>query len=377
MNFSLYIFGTPNGYDQYPLDSNSTKFQEILTSCNSESQLSVLRDNQLIQYVYVRKISSNDGFCWGFGFALVVTGVYCLNCHTLNDLFETAFYDVLLKGKLFRYQGNSFSYQVSKFADDINEIKRINTFFKSKLEYELGDLFVTIPSSFSIGNGQTSISMKESASDINLAVENFDIVHITNNENSDIGRNPAKHPFPNPNRRLLWAILAVFLLFGSAVATYNIIHAIRAPRIRQIKDTYEKAICEFDRKSCYVVEDKQGNVGIQDNVIDAFNALQIMEQCENEHLFPKTEMKPVFKENLKQYRKCLSLAQNKLEERAEWDLGSDEYDDPKQIDMRARFYYIKYVMEQTKGNSVLNIHILPDSSSIPLEQLIEITNNGL
>ena len=39
MNFSLYVIGTPNGYDQYPLDSNSSKFQEILTSCNSESQL--------------------------------------------------------------------------------------------------------------------------------------------------------------------------------------------------------------------------------------------------------------------------------------------------------------------------------------------------
>lgn len=366
MNFSLYVIGTPNGYDQYPLDSNSAKFQEILTSCNSESQLSVLRDNQLIQYVYVRKISSNDGFCWGFGFALVVTGVYCLNCHTLNDLFETAFYDVLLKGKLFRYQGNSFSYQVSKFADDINEIKRINTFFKSKLEYELGDLFVTIPSSFSIGNGQTSISMKESASDINFAVKNFDVVHITNDENNDIGQPPS--PDPKPKRWLLWLLLSLVLLSGVAVATNVVVHqkkekiriAMEEDQIKKLKENHEDAIRGFDYYCNRIVRDEEGREGATDYVGGALKMLQTIEKCEKKDLlFSKSGLAPVFEGKFKLYRDKLVEARSNLNEQYKPNLDKGE-SNPLCDAVRKRLELINSILEQTKGNSVLEVKISPD-----------------
>lgn len=182
MNFSLYVLGTPNDYDQYPLDTNSSKFQRVLTSCKTESQLSVFRTNQLIQYVYVRKVPSSNSLY--LGFCLALTGVYCLNCHTLNDLFDAAFYDVLMKGELLRFQKDKYSYTVSKFAENADEIKRINQFFKTKLENELERLFVNIPASFRMGNGSFTISLKEKASDINNAISQHDIVHITNDEKS-------------------------------------------------------------------------------------------------------------------------------------------------------------------------------------------------
>lgn len=182
MNFSLYIIGTPNGYDQYPLDTNSNKFQSVLISCKTESQISVFRAGQLIQYVYVRKIPSSNGLYLGFG--LVLTGVYCLNCHTLNDLFDEAFYDVLMKGEFLRFQKDKYLYRVSKIADNPDEVKRVNQFFKMKLEHKLGKLFVNIPASFRMGNGSFTISLKENASNINNAISQHDIVHITNNEKS-------------------------------------------------------------------------------------------------------------------------------------------------------------------------------------------------
>lgn len=182
MNFSLYVLGTPNGYDQYPLDTNSNKFQRVLTSCKTESQLSVFRTNQLIQYVYVRKVPSSNGLY--FGFCLVLTGVYCLNCHTLNDLFDAAFYDILMKGELLRFQKDKYSYTVSKFADNADEIKRINKFFKTKLESELGKLFVIIPPTFRIGNGPYTLSLKETASDINDSISQHEVVHLVNDEKS-------------------------------------------------------------------------------------------------------------------------------------------------------------------------------------------------
>jgi hypothetical protein len=368
MNFSLYIFGTPNGYDQYPLDSNSAKFQEILTSCNSESQLSVLRDNQLVQYVYVRKISSDDGFCWGFGFVLVVTGVYCLNCHTLNDLFETAFYDVLLKGKLFRYQGNSFSYQVSKFVDDINEIKRINSFFKSKLEYELGDLFVTIPSSFSVGNGQTSISMKESASDINFAVKNFDVVHITNDEKSDSGQKPPTQPNPIPEPRVLWLLLSLVLLSGIVVATNVVIHqkkekirmVMEEDQIKKLKENHEEAIRGFDYYCNRIVRDEEGREGATNYVGGALKVLQTIEKCEkSDPLFSNSGLVPVFDDKFKLYRDKLVEVRNNLNEKYKPDLDKGE-SNPLCDAVRKRLELINSILEQTKGKSVLEVKISPD-----------------
>lgn len=182
MNFSLYLFGNPNGYDQYPLDSNITRFRNELSSCRTESQLSMYRDNQLIQYVYVRKVPGAKDLY--LGFVLVFTGVYCLNCHSLNDLFDKAFYDVLLKGELLRFQKEKYSYKVSKFVDNPNEIKRVNLFFKTRLDNELSGLFVPIPNTFRIGDGEVSLSLKDSASDINYAISQYDIVHLTNDEKS-------------------------------------------------------------------------------------------------------------------------------------------------------------------------------------------------
>lgn len=182
MNFSLYLFGNPNGYDQCPLDANNAKFNNELALCRTESRLSIYRDNQLIQYVYVRKVPGSTGLC--LGFTLVFTGTYCLNCHSLNELFDKAFYDVLLKGELLRFQKEKYSYKVSKFVDNPNEVKRVNQYFKTIIDDELSGLFVPIPYTFQNGNGETTLSLKESTSNINNAISQYDIVHLTNDEKS-------------------------------------------------------------------------------------------------------------------------------------------------------------------------------------------------
>ena len=182
MNFSLYILGTPNGYDQYPLDTNNKKFQNEIASCRTESRLSIFRDNQLMQYIFVRKVSGSNSLY--LGFALVLTGVYCTDCHALNDLFDDAFYDILLQGELLRFQKDKYNYRIAKFVDNPNEIKRVNLFFETKIDNELNRLFSPIPTSFQIGKGEFTLSLKETSANINVAVSQYDIVHLTNDEKS-------------------------------------------------------------------------------------------------------------------------------------------------------------------------------------------------
>lgn len=269
MNFSLYVLGTPNGYDQYPLDINSNKFQKVLTSCKTESQLSVFRTDQLVQYVYVRKVPNSNGLC--LGFCLVVTGVYCLNCHTLNDLFDATFYDVLMKGEILRFQKDEYGYTVSKFADKADEIKRINQFFKTKLENEMGKLFVSIPTSFRRGNDSFTLSLKETTSDINKAIAQYGIVNITNDEKSvsELERTQkmlsdmySKHQkleaeykkVLNQKRNFKLVAVLSLIVIGCAVGFFLLNNLLNDKdlRIRELKSTINsnnKTIVEYEKQN--------------------------------------------------------------------------------------------------------------------------------
>ena len=356
MNFSLYIIGTPDGYDQYPLDSNSDKFHALVSSCGSGSCLSVLRNNQLVQYVYVRRMSGEDDSCLGFGFVLVVTGVYCVNCHALNELFETAFYDVLLKGKLFDFQENKCGFLVSRFVDDVGEINRIRSFFESKLESEFKELFVPVPPSFSVGNGETSVSFKDSVADINSAVESFDVVHIANDENT----NPIKKIRSLKIKRwMLWGMLALLVLFSAAVVTNVVVHqkkeeirqAEGEEHVQKLKNKHEKAVRDFDSDyKKIVVED--GNEFL---VKALLSLLQTIEQCETDPLFLQTETEPVAADKRKLYIKELTQAKDNIIRENKDELDRDL---PYYNDLRRRLKIMEFIIKQmTDSNSALDVHI--------------------
>lgn len=182
MNFSIYIYGSPSGYNQYPADSNSDLFQDLAQNKTTESQLTVCRKGQLVYYSYMRSLQEKSNNY--LGFCLIFNGVYCQNSQKLFELFDSAFDDVLLKGEMLKFEKDKIVYTVSKFAEKSLEIERIKTFFKEELENNFYRDFVALPTSFKVGNGKKSISVKEANSDILSVIAEFDCVHITNNEKS-------------------------------------------------------------------------------------------------------------------------------------------------------------------------------------------------
>ncbi len=195
MNFSLYVIGNPDGFDQYPLDTNSTKFQGELISCTSEYQMSVLRpEDQLLQYVYVRKIPG-DGTLY-LGFVLVFTGVYCADCHRLKCLFDAVFYDVLYNGKMLCSQTSGYVYLISKLIDVPSEYERIRLLFKTKLENVQHGMFFPITASSQIGNGEDAVLLKGSFLEINT---------------NPIGVKPDEKP---PHRIPVPALIAIFIVIA-------------------------------------------------------------------------------------------------------------------------------------------------------------------
>ena len=182
MNYSFYIYGTPNGYNQYPADNNSTAFQDFAQSNATESQMTVWRKEHLIYYSYLRLLQEKSNNY--LGFCLTFNNIYCQNPQKLFTLFDRVFDDVLIKGELLRFDKNKITYTIDKFAEKPLEIERINNFFKFELENNFIRDFTTIPASFKIGNGKISISVRETSSEILATISEFDCVHISNNEKS-------------------------------------------------------------------------------------------------------------------------------------------------------------------------------------------------
>lgn len=182
MNFSFYILGAPNGYNQYPADNNSTAFQEFIQTNTTESQLTVKRSGQLVYYVYMRRLQEKSSNF--LGFCLVFNGVYCRKSKKLFELFDRAYFDVQLKGEFLKFDKGKSNYIISKFVEKSLEIERIKTFFKNNLEHDFIHDFTNLSPSFKLGNGHKTISIKENDIYILATISEYEIVHISNNEKS-------------------------------------------------------------------------------------------------------------------------------------------------------------------------------------------------
>ena len=214
MNFSFYIFGTPNGYNQYPADSNSALFQEFAKNNTDESQLTVYRKEQLVYYSYVRRLQEDSNSNY-LGFCLTFNGVYCQDPKKLFDLFEKAFSEVQDKGELSCFDSEKCLYLVEKFSEKQFEIERIKKFFQQNLDSDFSCDFVPVPAAFKFGNNSKTISVNESDSEILATIADFDIVHISSNET--LSANIARIVIINKGRKWLWLLLVVLIVGASVV----------------------------------------------------------------------------------------------------------------------------------------------------------------
>ncbi|MDR0894450.1 MAG: hypothetical protein LBN06_04020 [Prevotellaceae bacterium] len=180
MNFSFYIYGTPNGYNQCPADGNGTFLQECAIENSVESQLTILRKEQLVYYAYRRKLQEKSGNY--LGFCLVFNGIYCTDTKKLFVLFDHVFDDVLMKGDFLRFEKGKAIFVINKFTEKPIELERIQNVFKRDLENNFNRSFSSIPISFKHDGGKKTVLVKDANESINSAIANFNCVHITNNE---------------------------------------------------------------------------------------------------------------------------------------------------------------------------------------------------
>ena len=103
MNCSAYIFGSlSSGYTQYPDDGSSQVFSKLYPLCKAPTQVIVHRDDNLMYYCYVRKLSGNKYI----GMAVVVNGYYVTTLGDVFTIFEKAIEKMAHQGEIIRFAPN-------------------------------------------------------------------------------------------------------------------------------------------------------------------------------------------------------------------------------------------------------------------------------
>lgn len=182
MNFKLYIFGESSGYKQYPDDS--VDFKRYYRNQQTNSLLTIRRDVDLVHYVYTRRIdkakSSYLGFC------LIFNGVYIKKVETVFSIFEKAYSDCILGGKLFKIGENGkIGFATDDFASQSREIDRITEAFNDELERKGRNQFVVLPKTYKVGQGNKTYAFTDDNTTIGNAISYYDSVQIPYNDKDD------------------------------------------------------------------------------------------------------------------------------------------------------------------------------------------------
>lgn len=131
MNFNFYIFGTPGGqYNQYPDDYTSSLLKNIHEGITG-SKLVILREYDLIHYIFIEKLQGDDYL----GLCLIFNKVCSNHPSKLLELFKLAIEDFLIKeGKIIKYNtSGDLVYVNTSFSKNVKAINDIKDFINGQL----------------------------------------------------------------------------------------------------------------------------------------------------------------------------------------------------------------------------------------------------
>lgn len=177
------------------------------------------------------------------------------------------------------------------------------------------------------------------------------------------------------NRWLHWLLLALVIVFIVAITTNNIVkhqkekalvaknleaQKIKEEKILKFSNTYEDAVKEFKSNNDNIVVDQEGREGCQCWIEGAIKSLQVIEQCEQDSLFPQLGVTSCFQEKYYLLQGRLIKTKTNIYEKNKIDLDqgiSNPYYDA----IRERLKYIDFILAQMNGKSVLNVQTsIPD-----------------
>lgn len=189
MNFDFYLLGTPNGYDQYPLDNKVSLFQSFHETANADTQLTIYHKAALVYYVYSKRLKTLGGDHF-FGLSIVLNGVYIANVAKVFAIFEQLCSNIVVRGKILRADASGkIDFVHSHFADDVSEIEALVKECRKLVDDNLQNDIQELPIERAAHTKATTVSLADTfdAQHLYEWLKEYTTIHILKEEDENNG----------------------------------------------------------------------------------------------------------------------------------------------------------------------------------------------
>lgn len=212
MNFTFYIFGTPNNYNQYPSDAYKELFGELVENPQSEVQLIIRRVDKLIYYIYLRhgllsKVGHEGAF---LGMSIVLNGVFLMDVKGIKRLFDNLYFSMASKGEIIKEdKKGQMGFSVNRFIDKHSVIEECMASLRKGIENQINSDYIEAGTSFNHSElNVKTLSINDSTSDIFDAVNKFRYVVLSSPE---LYISKTKDPKKKWTLPLIFMVIAIFI----------------------------------------------------------------------------------------------------------------------------------------------------------------------
>ncbi|GEM_PF-1240869 len=189
MNIEFYLLGTPDGYNQYPLDEKEDLFRSFHDNVKSDTQLTVYRIADIVYYVYTRNMPSlgKDQY---FGMVIALNGVYMSHIGNVFSVFEQLWSNIALRGNILNIdKSGRIRFTHSRFVDTPEEIETTIRECRELVETNLSDCVKRLPEDYVVQTNAVTIAYDDSfkTGTLHKLLEEYTQIHFTKNEDGNAG----------------------------------------------------------------------------------------------------------------------------------------------------------------------------------------------
>ena len=189
MNFDFYLLGTPDGYNQYPLDDKVELFRSFHDDVKSDTQMTIWRNADVVYYVYTRNLRT-AGKNQYFGMVIAINGLYISHIGNVFSVFEQLCSNIALRGRILKIdKTGKIQFVHPRFIDTPDEIETTLHECRDLVETNLCNDLKHLPEEYVVPRRSITISYDEDFSErrLNTLLQEYNCVHFTKAENDGAG----------------------------------------------------------------------------------------------------------------------------------------------------------------------------------------------
>ncbi|MFZ1705308.1 MAG: hypothetical protein WAT79_13250 [Saprospiraceae bacterium] len=179
MNFDIYIYGVPHGFNLFNAESSwNDYFQLFYDESTETSKLTIhRREDGLISYNYLRyKLISAEGRPGAFfGISVIFNNLYCNDVSKLFRFFENLYEkyiltnEIIIRELLDKTHGNA-QFIIKEFKDQELEVKNIESIISKNLISSFSNDLMPLDSSFVRGNQNLILNINQNVDNLKLII---------------------------------------------------------------------------------------------------------------------------------------------------------------------------------------------------------------